>query len=362
MKVAFRADAGLVIGSGHVMRCLTLADELTANGSTCSFVCREHPGNMIEHIISRGYRVDALPLSEATVMQGNYSDWIGDDWSRDAQATRQALHRNEADLLVIDHYGLGERWERATLSASRIVVVDDLASRTHECALLLDQTLGRTAEDYAKLVPASATLLCGSRYALLRPQFAQTRASSIFRRAGRPLTRILVSMGGMDQSNVTGAILEILNAIDFDVGISIDIVAGAQSPWVNEWHEQAGKSRHSVRVQVGLADMAGLLAETDLAIGAAGSSSWERCCLGVPTIMTTLADNQTTISRALEQSGAATSIGSPQDPLFRVRLEDAIHSLYGSPGKLERMSRAAAQLVDGAGAQRVAFSLRETFG
>ena len=247
MKIAFRVDASLQIGTGHVMRCLTLADALAAQGADCLFICREHQGNLIEHIRNKGYCVHALPvlpsvcassLAINTVSDEQslaHSHWLGATQVEDAAACAAILAGVKPDWLIVDHYALDARWELALKSHYRkLMVIDDLADRPHLCDLLLDQTFGRDAEDYHELVPAISRLLCGSRYALLRPEFAALRDYSLQRRANPQLRQLLITMGGVDKDNATGQVLEALRGCALPAQCHITVVMGTTAPWLDE--------------------------------------------------------------------------------------------------------------------------------
>lgn len=344
MRVAFRVDGAREIGSGHVMRCLTLADALRAEGADCRFICRSHPDNLMGLIEGCGYAVSALPPPKTSLLSEEtpYAAWLGAPWHVDADQTRAAIGDTPVDWLVIDHYGVDSRWETALREqCGHLMVIDDLANRPHDCDVLLDQTLGRTTADYGALVPSSCRVLAGTEYALLRPQFAQSR----FFGSGRPLgdmASILVSLGGTDPHGLTGAILEGIHRSNVDV--TVDAVAGERPS------SRIMKGR--IRWRHHVTDMASLLSAADLAIGAAGTSSWERCCLGVPTLLVVAADNQRAGAAALVDAGAARLLGdwvtvSP-DVVAR-----ALSELAASPTDLIRMGRAASVLCDGLGGGRV---------
>jgi UDP-2,4-diacetamido-2,4,6-trideoxy-beta-L-altropyranose hydrolase len=180
MKVAFRVDASLEMGSGHVMRCLTLADKLRDNGADCVFICREHPGNLIEFIQSKKYVAHGLPRAFHAAGVPSplaHAKWLGCGQEQDADACRPILQIYDPDILVVDHYSLDRTWEEALISFYReLFVIDDLADRAHLSKMLLDQTFGREARDYYPLVPPACKLLCGAGYALLRPEFAAFRS------------------------------------------------------------------------------------------------------------------------------------------------------------------------------------------
>ena len=191
MQIAFRADASIQISTGHVMRCLTLAEELKRQGHDCFFICREHKGHLGDLIAEKGFSLHLLPTAESEHASAdfNWSDharWLGVTWQRDAEQTRAILSNQPVDWLVVDHYALDIGWEQQTAEyAAQIMVIDDLADREHQCDLLLDQTFGRNAADYRPLVPKNCELLCGSQYALLRPEFAEFRPYSCSAAANR---------------------------------------------------------------------------------------------------------------------------------------------------------------------------------
>jgi UDP-2,4-diacetamido-2,4,6-trideoxy-beta-L-altropyranose hydrolase/UDP-4-amino-4,6-dideoxy-N-acetyl-beta-L-altrosamine N-acetyltransferase len=369
--VAFRADASLEIGSGHVMRCLTLADALQAQGAQCYFLCREHPGDLCELVEARGYPIHRLPQKECDIKTAGtpgaepepaHADWLGASWAQDAAACLPLLAELAPAWLVVDHYALDHRWETAVLdglpgSRPRLLVIDDLADRRHLADLLLDQNLGRQAEDYRGLIPERCQVLAGPRYALLRPEFREWREASLSRRARAPqLHRLLINLGGVDKDNVTGRVLDALTTCDLPADLLISVVMGASAPWREAMTAQARAMPRHTEVVVNVSDMARRMSEADLAIGAAGSTSWERCCLGLPTLMVVLADNQREIADALAAKGAA----------LPLELADLEASLAGqlarldAPGALTAMSQQAADLVDGQGTAQVLAALQQT--
>jgi UDP-2,4-diacetamido-2,4,6-trideoxy-beta-L-altropyranose hydrolase len=356
MRVVFRADASLHIGTGHVMRCLTLAEALRERGANCRFVCRSHPGNLIKKIEQRGFYVVVLPYdvnwtgTDAT--QREHAAWLGEDWETDAEQSKVGAGGTAADWLIVDHYALDARWERALAPYYRkLMVIDDLADRPHACDLLLDQTFGRDAMDYLPLVPVDCHLLCGSQYALLRPEFSGLRAYSLQRRAQPALRELLITMGGVDKHNATAQVLQALQSCPLPAYCQITIVMGETAPWVDEVRKQAQDMPMPSRVLVGVSNMAQLMADSDLAIAAAGATSWERCCLGVPTIMLVLAENQCKVAQELEQSGAAKSFKLGQSAT--TQLTELLIRLIEDPTQLLHMSDCAASILDGSGVNAV---------
>ncbi|WP_312255271.1 UDP-2,4-diacetamido-2,4,6-trideoxy-beta-L-altropyranose hydrolase [Stutzerimonas nitrititolerans] len=351
LKVCFRADASLQIGTGHVMRCLTLADALRELGAECRFICREHPGNLIELIRSKGYVVYGLPClatRDAGASSPAHAAWLGSSQLDDAAASVACLAEWSVDWLIVDHYALDARWEELLQPRCRqLMVIDDLADRPHRCDLLLDQTLGRVTADYSALVPAHCELLCGSRFAMLRPEFAGLRDYSLQRRAHAPLQHLLITMGGVDKDNATGLVLDALRDSPLPAECRITVVMGGTAPWLATVREQAKDMPWLTTVRVGVSDMARLMADSDLAIGAAGATSWERCCLGLPAIMLILASNQRMVARGLELAGAVRILHSIEQ--LDKQLPRHLHELINCPAHMSGMSRNASAVVDGSG-------------
>lgn len=360
-SVVFRTDAALHIGTGHVMRCLTLANALKAQGATTMFVCRDHTGHLCEVIQKQGHACLLLPAPTTSIVTTPDSEqrpphrgWLGEDWETDAQQTLNALAGGHFDWLVVDHYALDANWERAVrLCADRIMVIDDLADRQHDCDLLLDQTLGREPVDYADWLPATCRLLTGVNYALLRPEFSHWREFSLARRQRPILKQVSLNMGGVDAANMTGQVLNALAASALPEGLMVTVVLGLAAPHRHDVTSLARSLPFRTNVMSHVDNMAELMANSDLAIGAAGTTSWERCCLGLPTLLFVLAPNQLDSASALQAAGAVMLVKTPDE------LADAVRTVCESPAILTTMSHAAAGLVQGDGAVTVLSRLKE---
>ena len=356
MQIAFRTDASLQIGTGHVMRCLTLADALHARGAQCTFICRPHAGHLIDLIKHRGYAVAVLPPADNLLPTSEdpvHAQWLGADWVIDSEQTRQALGAAVVDWLVIDHYALEQRWERSLRRhALRILVIDDLADRPHDCDLLLDQNLGRAENDYQALLSSSTQKLIGPNFALLRPEFAQWRDYSLSRRANPQLKRLLITMGGVDPDNVTGKVLDALKGCDLPVELGITVVMGPHAPWLADVEAKAALMPRQTQVLIGVNNMAQLMAESDFCIGAAGGSAWERCVLGLPSMVLILAANQHSGAMALQMNGAALLVSETK------LLTSQLSALFNQDKKVSAMLRelgqSAARQAIGDGASQVA--------
>ena len=360
-RFIFRADASLHMGTGHVMRCLTLANALREQGGECHFICREHPGNLIEFIRNQGHHAYPLAYSLANSKPSAgheraalaHAAWLGTTQIEDAAACRDVVAKIGPHWLIQDHYALDSQWERALKPYySRLMVIDDLADRSHECDLLLDQTFGRESKDYQPRVPAGCRILCGAQYALLRPEFAELRPYSLERRQQAKLKNVLVTMGGVDKNNATGCVLDALDKVALPDECQITVVMGAGAPWLASVRKKSATLSRAIKIHVGISNMAQLMADSDLAIGAAGATSWERCCLGLPAIMVVLAENQREVARGLASVSAVKALFS----LDRIStdLPVLLNDLVLSESGLRAMSAAAARVTDGHGAQALA--------
>jgi len=362
MRVAFRADASVQIGSGHVMRCLSLADALRARGAEAYFVGRALPGHLGALIRERGYDLALLPApappAPSVEEEGDeapaHAQWLGVPWPQDAAQTAQALQAaGDFDWLVVDHYAVDARWENSLRRTGRsTLVIDDLADRPHDCDLLLDVNLQEPEGRYAGLVPAWCRQLLGPAYALLRPQFAAARPAPA-RRDGR-VARLLIFFGGSDHDNLTGRALTALGRLGRD-DLAVDVVLGASNPRRSEL-EALCASLKSVTCHFNVADMAALMAAADLAIGAAGVTTWERACLGLPALVVTIAANQRPTAACAARRGILTWLGDASE-VTAATLAEAVRVALAAPATLLAQSRRGMDVVDGGGTARVAAAM-----
>jgi UDP-2,4-diacetamido-2,4,6-trideoxy-beta-L-altropyranose hydrolase len=311
MQIVFRADASLEIGTGHIMRCLTLARALSETGAQPRFICRRHDGNLIDLIQRHGFLVHALPMVRGPkILLGSdpgsmHCAWLGCDWQTDVEQC-QAVMSGVVDWIVVDHYSIDKKWEGAMRSkCHHIMVIDDLADRHHDCDLLLDQSLGRNKENYKNLLCTKTRLLLGPQYALLRPEFIQWRDISLARRHHPEMRHIMVTMGGSDVDNVTSRILRVIAQCRLTTLEKITVVLGPHFPWRETVHSLALDMRVPTTVVSSVENMAELMTASDLVIGAGGATTWERCSLGVPSVLIALADNQANIARQMSLANAA---------------------------------------------------------
>jgi UDP-2,4-diacetamido-2,4,6-trideoxy-beta-L-altropyranose hydrolase len=330
----FRCDASARIGAGHVMRCLTLADALSETGWTCAFACGAPTTDTVPALLESPHErllLDGEAETEAAALAARWPDGC--------------------DLLVADHYQRDTVFEAACRPwARRIMAIDDIADRPHHCDVLLDQNLGRRASDYDGLVADHCRRLTGARFALLRPQFAAARRHARRRREiGDAPRRILVSLGATDPDNVTTSVLHGIGQAG--IRAEIDVVLGRSAPHLHAVRALAMDMPGRVTVHAGVDDMATLMSEADLAVGAAGSSSWERCCLGLPTVLMVIADNQRPGAAALAGAGAVVPVESTD------AVGAAVKDLWRSADRRHAMATAAGGICDGYGTARILIGL-----
>lgn len=319
-----RLDAGPDIGLGHLVRSRAVLDHLALLGWD---------------------RAIAANADAAAIDGGADLAVVGDD---DVAGLRRHWPAGCA-LLIVDHYRRDRAFEAALRGwADRILVIDDLADRPHDADLLLDQTPGRPAGHYGGLVPAHCRLLLGGDYALLRPQFQSRRVASLARERTGAVERILVSFGGSDPGNITGRAVAALDAAGY--AGAIDVVLGAAALHADGVAAALAPLGDRARLHHRVADMAGLMATADLAIGAAGVSSWERCALGLPAVAMAVADNQHACAAALAAAGAARVTDE-------AGLPDALRRVLGDGELRRQMADRAGRLCDGRGLQRLALAL-----
>lgn len=338
------------------MRCLTLAKALHALGANCTFICREHKGHLIEKIRHEGFECIAFTksceiydLANANGSALAHADWLGASWQLDAEQTIQALDAENVDWLVVDHYALDKHWEEVLRThAIKIMVIDDLADRPHDCDLLLDQNLVANFETrYQHLLSEQSATLLGPQYALLQPEYAELHPRTPPRTG--PVKRIFVFFGGADHHNLNGRVISAFVKLKRD-DIKLDVVVSSYSPYVAEIQSQA-EPYANITVHGTRATLASLMLQADLAIGASGATSWERGCLGLPSLVITLAENQKPIAAELHQRGIVRWLGH-YDAVTDDRLLDALQTAIDD-SSLENWSQACRTVTDGGGIQRV---------
>ena len=331
MNAAFRVDASVAVGTGHLMRCLTLADELAARGNTCAFLTRRLPGSLEAKILTRGFSHFLVEDEPGAFVVG----------PRDAVRSTEILtsFQQRPAWVIVDHYGIGEAWEEQVRPfANRILAIDDLANRRHACDLLLDQNHADPAR-YQSLVGANTRLLLGPRFVLLRPEF-----SALAHRVAAPtqLRRLFIFYGGTDPTHESSIAVDALlqSGLHFD---EISIVLGAESPQRTALMEKI-KGLPGAILNEDVDNIAELIFKADCALGSGSSNIWERSALGVPSLVTITAENQRELALSLDAAGAIRLLGDA-GYVNAALIARSLEELSVAPAELAQMSKAGSALT-----------------
>lgn len=344
-----RVDSGRYIGVGHVARCLTLADALRRQGADVHFVSREHLGSASRLIEEAGFPLHRLPPGTERAAPASHRQWLGVPWAEDAGLTAACIAANigVADWLVVDHYAIDVQWENALRPyARRIMVIDDLADRPHDCDLLLDQGM-RDENPYSDLLPAHAATLLGPTYALLRDEFREAHPGCRVRHG--EINRLVVFFGGSDPTNETAKAVEAL--LSLGKPIEADVIVGLINPMKDQIEALCRESPH-LHFHCQVPNMARFLQEADLALGAAGISSWERLATGLPALVVAVADNQEENMMQLDRREMAIGLGLSGE-VDALDITRSVEKLQKNPERIRVMSENGLNVVDAQGALRV---------
>ena len=356
MKVVFRADASVKMGSGHVMRCLTLAGALKENGADVIFISRAHDGNLNQLIIRKGFHVIELPkptgadIGQVSTNGDDFNDWLGVVEEQDAKETTEAIRDKQIDWIIIDHYSLGIKWEKSLRSyVSKIMVIDDLENRKHDCDLLLDQNYNsRDRNRYSGLVPEYCKKLLGPGFALLRNEFTKARQKRRIR-SGK-VGRIFVFFSGLDHDGLTAKALEALQAPEL-INLRIDVVITSTNAQIDKLYKVI-KYRDKSSLHIQINNIAELMLKADLAICAGGSSTWERLYVGLPSLVVTVAENQIPSTRDLQNDQFLRWLGTSKNINVNDLTKYIIKGLSDT-NRNRKESEMGIQLVDGNGTHKV---------
>lgn len=355
VRMLIRADSAEHIGTGHIMRCLTLAKLLYKRGVSITFISKPHKGHCLDEVRAAGFKVIELPVTEPAKYEGSWcphAKWLGGTELNDAEMSLAALQQvtlSERVIVVVDHFSLTSQWHDTVKEAlnAKVVVIDGLADRALQCDVLIDPNLVLDAQKkWGGKIPKSTRLMIGPEYFPLRGEF--TQISPILRKS---VKRVFVCFGGMDKDNATLFVCELLAKWNekLDDPVSVDVVIGKHHP-----HKQAiitfcGKQDIELHVQA--SNISSLMSQADLAIGGGGTISWERCMMALPTVILTIAQNQVAQAIALEAKGAVVYVGdfnTKCENLKEVeeRVINVLEDLRCSPDKLNEMSAKALSVMD----------------
>lgn len=357
MNVVFRVDASIQMGTGHVMRCLTLADALKNRGAECYFICREHSGNLIGLITQRGYHVDALPymdLSQEDKLQNHNADlahasWLGATQKTDASLCIPIMQALKPDWLIVDHYALDIRWEQVLRPyCKRVMVIDDLADRQHDCDILIDQNyLPLYEQRYDHLVPVTTKKLLGPSFILLRDEFSALR-KKILKRTPSAEAYFLINFGGVGNYFLLSKVIEAINIFQQE---SFFIVTGKLE--AHQFLElRKAISYSKVKIVETTVNIASLMSQSQYAIGACGSTVWERFCLGLNSGLIEMAENQTPLLNYLTKMNLIDNLGNVNS-LTTDDILKLLQNLDLTDAKYSHRKTSIMSLIDGKGTQRV---------
>lgn len=339
-RVAFRLDASVEVGAGHVARCLSLARELLARGVGVEFLTRGLPDYWRQRAEGQGIVVRVLSLAGEC------------DATADADASVAALGDARVDWVVLDHYGLGRDWEhRLRAKADRVAAIDDLANREHDVDLLVDPNHGRRSSDYDSLLPAHCVRLVSARYALLRPEFLDAHAGAL-RSRERGVDRLFVCFGGADPHGLASRVVEDLLGQPGFEAMGFLVALGSADPQGGRLRLLSGQHPGRIELAIDADDLAVLMAGCSMAIGAGGGMCWERACVGLPSACIVVAENQAPAAAALADEGVHLLLGDAV-AVAPDAWRSALMAMRNLPGMADRMARRATELVDGRGCQRV---------
>lgn len=345
------------------MRCLALAKVLADSGATCIFFSRAHQGNLNYLIENFGFNVVSLTLGHDVppLKSGStaHAAWLGVTLADELLEMQHALKNNPVDIMIVDHYALDAEWERSVREfcplINTLAVIDDLADRQHYADVLVDQNVVNQIADYQPLVQPSTVLLLGTQYAILRDEFLSWRQNSLdYREKNLSLRSVAVSLGGVDKNNDTRKVLEALYHFAQTEPSElqrITVILGALSPWVDDIKQIAMRAPVETEVKVGINNVAETMSEIDFVFGAAGTSTWERCALGVPSALLVLAENQKKMAYLLRDMGVSALI---EPDRIHTAVCDTMRQFNSQPLLTQQMSRKCAEMVDAFGARRVA--------
>jgi UDP-2,4-diacetamido-2,4,6-trideoxy-beta-L-altropyranose hydrolase len=355
MKVIFRADASSTIGIGHVTRCVSLACSIQKLGGDVIFLCKDLPGKHSKFIESKGFFVKTIAANWQPA-KNNVTSRYDEVMLRrhaifDAVQTQEIIGSvGTVDWLVLDSYGLGFEWEKLIRPiVSNLMVIDDFVDRPHFADLLLNQNiLSRSEREYAAKTNEKCRVITGPQFSLLDDIYERLRKKTPPRQG--KVKRILVYFGGADSTNLTGKVLRALQKGKFE-NLSVAVVLPASGPHRANV-EYLAEILPFVEVHDNLPNLANLIAWADLAIGAAGSSSWERVCLGLPSLVVSISEDQRLVASGLEKNGLARWIGHHDSLSCREIIREI--KIAVNSGLLSGWSLRCRNRVDGAGAHRVA--------
>lgn len=351
MKVAFRVDSSVQIGTGHLARSLRIAEWLKRQGAECVFLCRELDGSAHQKAVEAGFRLLLLPRPTAPLAKHHidleHSAWLEVPWQEDAEQSALQIQKiPNLDLLVVDHYALDSRWlEKLAPMARKLMAIDDICDRPLAVDLLMNPSAPLADVKQCKAKPG-AGFMAGPAFTLIPEELRKARRL----RGESPELRVLLFLGGIDPFRLTGKFIAELEPL-LGEAASLDVVIGATNPakdqLLRQWNGNA-----NIRLHVQPANYLELVVKADIAIGAAGTAAWERAATGLPAILVNFASNQDRVGVTLGESGACVNLGQAAN-LAPGAVAHEFKRLLLDRKKLAEMSQKGMELVDGFGLERV---------
>ena len=349
MKILIRADANSIIGTGHLSRMLALCETASKMGHLCCFVICVPSRDVKQKIQNAEHRIFEISSKGNSKKNGEETLSRIIFQEHDAQQTALAIKWFEPTWVIVDHYGLDFEWYQ-TINAycENIMTVDDLANRSLGCDVILNQNLGISPTQYSGLLKENCEVLLGPRFALLRDEFSNWRDISVSRRINPIVKNVLITMGGSDYSNITLSVLKILSDSANSMHCRFTVVTGVSYIHGSNLKAFCEKSKLKIKLLSDIQNMAEVMAEADLCIGAGGSTSWERCCLGLPTIAISIANNQDAITDELHNNRLAVKAN-----LNDLRVKFDRFFMEDGTLLLKKLTDGSKKICDGKGAFRV---------
>jgi len=349
LNIAFRADSSYQIGIGHIMRCLTLALVIKKQHQvTISFFCRKTEGNINNLILAHGFKVMQMQAPKQSIHETlTHSSWLGATQQQDVCEFIKLSNKEYFDLIITDHYAIDQIWHKQIATQTKkIMVIDDLADRIHQCDYLLDQTFNCSPAKYNKLVPTNCIQMLGTKYALLRDEFQQQKK----KQKTNNRANLLVMFGGSDPDNLTlQALNQLVKRSDID---KITIILANSALHIDSVSQFLDKQKNTLNLDLKInpTNIAALMSQADLAIGAAGTTSWERCTIGLPAVVIIQAENQREIANELSNKQVISYIESFE---IETLLNKQIDQWLNNPSRLKVSIVNGQEICDGYGAYRV---------
>ena len=360
-NVAIRVDSSRFIGTGHVARMLVLASELRSLGAGVIFVCKQYDGAVYEKINEKNFDCVLIPdNSNHGSISANPSSWLGTSEEVDFSAFYSVINKRAVRVVIVDHYAIGATWHMLAKNYGfKVIAIDDIAGRKFAVDILVNQNYGVQESLYDGLIIGQPTLLLGAKYAMLAKDY-RIYTSRIKRDYyNKNHINLFLFMGGVDDGDVISNVVKELHNSKVKSKFNLNIAVGAAYPYLDKLIKTlsvlTGFMKYSIHV--GLPTLSNLINCSDIGIAAGGTNTWERCCLGLPTIIIPVADNQLNIAGQVSQYGAAMKV-----ELTEINgLVDVLESLLASPKKLKSMSKMAMQIVDSYGANRLAHRIIDEY-